>query len=37
MIRQIKFNTRVGWISAFENDGKILKKSKNKLLEFEKA
>ena len=25
MIRQITFNTRVGWISAFENDGKIFK------------
>jgi len=25
MIKQITFNTRVGWISAFENDGKIFK------------
>ena len=25
MIRQITFNTKVGWISAFENDGKIFK------------
>jgi methylated-DNA-[protein]-cysteine S-methyltransferase len=25
MIKQITFNTKVGWISAFENDGKIFK------------
>ena len=25
MISQITFNTRVGWVSAFENEGKIFK------------
>ena len=25
MIRQITFNTKIGWISAFENKGKIFK------------
>ena len=25
MIRQISINTKVGWISAFENEGKIFK------------
>ena len=25
MIKQITFNTKVGWISAFENDGKYSK------------
>ena len=40
MTRQISINTRMGWISAFENEGKILRikfgKLKKKLLEFEK-
>ena len=38
MKRQISINTRVGWISAFENEGKIFKIKfgrLKKLLEFE--
>ena len=38
MLRQISIKTRVGWISAFENRGKIFKIKfgrLKKLLEFE--
>ena len=44
MIRQISIKTRIGWITAFENKGKIFrikfgklkKQKKSKILEFEK-
>jgi hypothetical protein len=37
MTKQMSIKTRFGWISAYENKGKVFKiKLKKKLLEFEK-
>ena len=37
MIRQISINTRVGWISAFENEGKIFRIKFGKLKKQKKS
>ena len=37
MIRQISINTKVGWISAFENEGKIFRIKFGKLKKQKKS